>query len=123
MWAEYFPDAEIHGIDNNIACIFQEERIHTYLCDASNAEELRREVESLGGNFDLILDDASHIPKDQILAASLLFEYLRPRGLLIIEDVNDPVQVSQGIAHPHVILELESTSIADDRLIVIERRE
>lgn len=71
MWREYFPDAEIHGLD-----LFEEfpvpEIEHVTFwkgnqCDWRLLEKLRLE------NFDLIIDDGSHNSRDQLITFFGLF--------------------------------------------------
>ena len=38
-------------------------------------------------NFDIILDDGSHIVEHMILSFNTLFKYVKPGGFYIIEDI------------------------------------
>lgn len=71
MWREYFPDAEIHGLD-----LFQEHPVppieHVTFwtgnqLDYKILEKLRNE------NFDLIIEDGSHNSRDQMITFFGLF--------------------------------------------------
>lgn len=82
MWAEFFPDAEIHGLD-----LFAEHSFHSVIefvdracrkgqqmhlwegnqCDWMRLEELRKY------DFDLIIDDGSHNARDQMITFFGLF--------------------------------------------------
>jgi predicted O-methyltransferase YrrM len=119
MWREYFVDAEIFGIDNDPSHIFQDDRIRTALCDASNSEKLASVSVEFGGNFDLIIDDGSHYPEHQISAMSTLLPFLSPIGIYVIEDVLHIEQVSNHIKFPHAIHCFGGcTDPSDDNLIV-----
>lgn len=90
MWAEFFPNAQIHGVDINPATHLDGARIKTYQVDQSSDESL----EAFKGKvsevlFDVIIDDGSHIADHQQLTVSVLWERLRPGGLYFIEDLND----------------------------------
>ena len=39
-------------------------------------------------NFDLIVDDGSHLVKDMALSLNVLSRYLAPNAIYIIEDIN-----------------------------------
>jgi hypothetical protein len=85
MWAEYFPDAEIHGLDlfeeyemknvqsnilNNTG--YNDSDDHVFLhkgnqCDWRLLEELRKY------DFDVIVDDGSHNSRDQLMTFFGLF--------------------------------------------------
>lgn len=118
MWRDYFPEAEIFGIDIDPTCLFQENRIHTYQCDAGNEEHLDNIAVQLGGNFDIIIDDGSHYPEHQMLSAKIMPKYLSKNGIFIIEDVLHVSQVSKGITQPHNI-ETFGEYPPDDILIII----
>lgn len=93
MWKEYFPDAEIHGLD-----LFEEYPIPDIegvtfhkgnQCDHMLLERLRQE------EFDVIIDDGSHNARDQMVTFFSLFN----GGHYYIEDLhcNDEEFYSQGL--------------------------
>lgn len=87
MWKEYFPHADIHGIDINPECqAHAEARITVHTLSQGDAEGLAELARSVGG-FDLIIDDASHINQLTIAAFDALFPHLRPGGYYIMEDL------------------------------------
>ena len=118
MWRDYFPAAEIFGLEINPEVLFQEERICTVPCDATRQAQTHRAAAMLGGDFDLIIDDASHEPFDQLKVFENLYEFLAPTGLYVIEDVAHPGLVSLAIHNPHLTLRT-STEPHDDCLILI----
>jgi predicted O-methyltransferase YrrM len=85
-WKEYFPNAKIIGLDINLeALIHPEDRIISYLCDATDPEQLNK---ILGGDqFDIIIDDGSHWESHQIASWQLLYNRVREGGLYIVEDI------------------------------------
>jgi hypothetical protein len=88
MWRDYFPSAEIYGLDNDPSVMFNEDRIHTAVCDQSSEDSLRRTAVMLGGKFDFILDDGSHQIAHQALTANTLIpKLLSPTGVYVIEDI------------------------------------
>lgn len=87
-WRDYFPNAEIFGIDYDPRFIFNDQqRIRTARCDAYNSAQLHEVIDAFGGNFDLIVDDAVHDPLPQINLLCDLFPYLLRDGVYAIEDV------------------------------------
>lgn len=89
MWKDYFPNAIIHGIDINPKCFaYKDERIEITIGDINDPVMITSFIEKYGRDFDLIIDDASHINKEQIGAFTLLFQYLKNKGIYIIEDTN-----------------------------------
>lgn len=87
MWKEYFPNAEIHGLDINEECQkFNDDRVKVHIGDQSNQKYL----DSLGkqnGFFDVIIDDGSHIHDHIIKSFTSLYPYLNNKGYYVIEDV------------------------------------
>jgi hypothetical protein len=87
MWSEYFPKATIFGFDLNDFSSVQIERCKIIRGDMGSHEDLDRLVEESGGQFDIIIEDASHASHHQQIALARLFPALRPGGLYIIEDL------------------------------------
>jgi hypothetical protein len=86
MWAEYFPNAIIHGVDILPKCkAYEECRIKVYIGSQDDEKFIK---ESFGDKkFDLIIDDASHLSHQQIATFHLLFDNVKPGGYYVIEDV------------------------------------
>lgn len=88
MWAEFFPNAKIIGVDCNPNCLFQEDRITCVQADQNNPEQLRNAVDWVGGGpFDLIIDDGSHETEHQITSIQTLLPYLTDDGIYVVEDL------------------------------------
>ncbi len=88
MWFDYFPKAQIFGIDVNECPELENDRIRTFVAHQGRAEDLKNFVQQAGNTqFDLIFDDGSHRPDDQQVSLSYLFRSLKPGGLYFIEDL------------------------------------
>lgn len=87
-WRDYFPLADVYGLDNDSRFIFNDhDRIHTALCDAYNSEQLAKVIAGWRcANFDFICDDAVHDPLPQINLALMLLPVLKPGGVYAIEE-------------------------------------
>jgi hypothetical protein len=99
MWKDYFPKAMIYGVDILDEAMVNEFRIQSYKCDQSKREELIELAKKLGGNFDLIIDDGSHNPKDQMLTALVLIPLLKPGGYYVIEDARAAEDLADFLAN------------------------
>ncbi len=89
MWRDYFPNAEIFGIDlKDYSDKAGKEGIKTMMADQANREDLQRFIDTYGGDFDVILDDGGHAMDHQQVSLGFLFQYLKPGGYFIIEDVH-----------------------------------
>ncbi len=86
MWLEYFPKAQIIGMDVSDFSWFEHPRFTFRRCDMDSVEELRSARAALPA-CDVILDDASHASHHQQNAFLELFPKLKRGGLYIIEDL------------------------------------
>lgn len=91
MWKEYFPNAQIIGLDSNADClVHDEDRIRCIGADQNNPESLCCAIGQLPANapkFDLIVDDGSHVREHQITSLRTLLPFLARGGYYIIEDL------------------------------------
>jgi SAM-dependent methyltransferase len=88
MWRDYFSLGQIFGIDRSPPPLPATSRIHLFEGDSTNEETYRRVEESTGcGEFDIIIDDASHIGLYTKQAFDHLYlNRLKPGGLYVLED-------------------------------------
>jgi hypothetical protein len=94
MWADFFTNATVYGIDvatDRIECDLSNPNIKCILADAYNVEFVR----SLGyGTFDMVLDDGPHTKESMIFFAREYSKLLKYGGVLIIEDIQSTEWVS-----------------------------
>jgi hypothetical protein len=90
VWSDYFPQAEIIGLDIDRSVLFSEDRISTYYCDQTDAQsigEFRKAAQLSASSVDIIVDDGLH----NFDAGKCLFEntvgLLKGHGTYVIEDV------------------------------------
>lgn len=102
MWNEYFPTGQIYGIDtfegnqgngshfNNSRSFLTEAskypRIYAEVCDQSSREDLEQYAATITEPFDFIIDDGSHLMKDQQQTLAVLWKLVKPGGIYFIED-------------------------------------
>jgi trans-aconitate methyltransferase len=104
MMQTYFPHAQIHAIDVNPASIRNYgDRVHTYLCSQTDLAT----VTTLFGDmeFDIIIDDGSHVTSHQQMSLGFLFPRLKPGGLYICEDIHTSF-VQSRVDTPRTTLDL-----------------
>ena len=99
MWKDFLPDAEVYGID--IARTTNKEvlscsSIHTFTFDAYNVEQIQAHMPDL--KFVVIVDDGSHLPKDQIKSFNIWHKRLNKNGIMIIEDI-ESIQKAKNIIY------------------------
>ncbi len=121
MWRDYFPTAEVFGCDLDPNTFFEESRIHCFHCDQSDAKSLQLVGPATGGNFDLIIDDGSHIPLHQVMSFQILYPLLNKGGVYIIEDVVSDSPAAKRITQPHTIEQRAFCPGWDNNLIIIPK--
>jgi len=90
MWYDYFPNAHIFGYDIRVRRMvkrFDNPRFTTFKGDQSNRGDLSKLISMSGGDFDIIIDDGSHISAHIEISLGFLFPYLKGGGRYIIEDL------------------------------------
>jgi hypothetical protein len=87
-WKEIYPEAKIHATDIRSELLFKEKNIETYYVDQFDRSELLKLKEKFKDiNFEVIVDDGSHIFEANILSFEILYEKLADNGFYFIEDV------------------------------------
>ena len=98
LWEKFFPNAEIYGIDINITgTLFNnknayelckdKKRIHLYEFDGTNEAKIQRFIKEVKGDFDIIIDDGSHLGDHQIKSLIYFLPYLKKDGIYVVEDI------------------------------------
>jgi predicted O-methyltransferase YrrM len=85
--SEFFPDAAIVGVDVTLDRVRfgRDNPMVTFVQGDGTDPAL---AESLGTQFDIIIEDASHAADDQVAAVLAFGPYLAPGGLFVIEDIS-----------------------------------
>ena len=89
-WRDFFPNAQIYGIDITKYSLINsnKDRITCLYGDATDISWVEKTIKPLG-EFDLIVDDGSHISKDMITCLDFYFpNLLASGGIYILEDLN-----------------------------------
>jgi hypothetical protein len=84
MWKEYFPNANIVGIDIEDKKFLEQDRIKVYQGNQIDSAFLNEVCSK--HNFDIIIDDCSHINLYTIRTFEILFPKLNQGGIYCIED-------------------------------------
>ena len=87
MWEEYFPNARIDAFDIMDLKKFQKDRVNIHIGDQGNRNELNSIIKNINVTPNIIIDDGSHFADDQQISLGVLFDFLAPGGIYVIEDV------------------------------------
>lgn len=91
VWAEYFHNAKhIVGCDINPNCgslKYDDERVSVVIGDANETETINK-IKAISEQFDIIIDDGSHLNPDVIKTFALYYPLLNYNGLYIVEDLH-----------------------------------
>jgi len=93
MWKDYFINAELYGFEYNTDLInsfkqkFDNNRIRLFNIDVTNKDSIVKEFSELNLLYDIIIEDTTHQFEDQIRVIENTYQYLKPGGVIIIEDI------------------------------------
>ena len=100
-FAERFPEATVAGLDvtfDNLSIEAKSHpRIRTFQGDAYQDHTVTQFRQEFTEDFDLIIEDAVHVPEFQERAFSLYSKLLSPHGIYVIEDVSDLDDMSKRL--------------------------
>ena len=124
MWDEYFGgDARIYGADIKVVfdtSDFKSPRITVLEADATQQDLLSKIGDA---TFDVIIDDGSHVPADQIATFNLLRDRMNSGGVYIVEDILDVGGVHSSLKSIHEncdLIDLRNIKNRfDDALVVL----
>ena len=87
----YFRNANIYSADINPDMFkYFSQRINFFFTDSSKRSSIEKNILNRKVNFDIIIEDASHMLKDQIISLFMLFKILNPGGYFIVEELDFP---------------------------------
>ena len=87
----YFQKANIFSADIFPDLFsYSSERIKNFYTDSSKETSIEKHIIKLNQSFDIIIEDASHSFKDQIISLFMLFHKLNPGGIFIVEELDFP---------------------------------
>lgn len=93
MWSDYFPKSKIYGFDFDVHLIdsfknkYNNERLEVGYLNVQNSLSIIEAFCSTGKQFDLIIEDTTHEFEDQLRVIENVHQFLKPGGMLIIEDI------------------------------------
>jgi predicted O-methyltransferase YrrM len=101
MWKDYFKHASIYGFEFNDKLIDKfkkncdNDRITLAKIDVKHTDSIIHAFSTLNVMYDIIIEDTTHKFEDQIRIIENVYPYLKPGGMLIIEDIFKSTDVSE----------------------------
>ncbi len=97
--SQYFVNGNIYGLDitPEVCNMDLGVNIKTFCFDVKDQEKIQKSFNNI--EFDVILDDGSHINTDVIAAFKLLFPKVKPNGIYVIEDLHTSYWSNYGGGH------------------------
>jgi cephalosporin hydroxylase len=86
MWRDFFPNAQIFGLDIDPRRVHKEKRIEVFTGSQDDPKALRKLINA-AKHFDIIIDDASHVNRMTLASFNGLFGHVTPGGWYVIEDL------------------------------------
>ncbi|MEL7463564.1 MAG: hypothetical protein AAFN79_05830 [Pseudomonadota bacterium] len=102
MLLDYFPKAEVIGVDVSDFSWIDSDRFTFVKCDMENREEIAA-VAADAPALDIVIDDASHASRHQQMAFLELFPKLKSGGFYIIESLNWQPPIYEDADDPKTI--------------------
>jgi predicted O-methyltransferase YrrM len=92
MWSQYFKSGELYFFDRDDnflqhAAGFGYKNAKFGNMDVRSADSIRAALTATGSLLDVILDDSSHDVWDQKIIIEAALPFLKPGGILLVEDV------------------------------------
>lgn len=121
-WHDYFQNAEILGIDNDLNSLVREGRIRCFLCDTTERDKFILLSKTLPA-LDIIIDDGGHVPVEQFFAIAALWPRLKKGGIYIVEDIVKREYLDLFACFQNAeLLDLRiSGGVADDMMAVLRK--
>ena len=87
----YLRNAEIYSADIFPDLFkYKSDRIKNFFVDSSSEKSIQKSILSLNCQFEIIIEDASHSFKDQIISLFMLFPIIKSGGIFITEELDFP---------------------------------
>lgn len=117
MWADYFPQATVIGVDNDANKGARAQEHNRRIIGWHGDQGSRNFLENLAresGPFDIVLDDAGHSKEHQVLSFEVLGRHIASGGFYVIEDmINVEVADMVGSLAFQVTRENDRTEMAN----------
>lgn len=92
MWANYFRNASVYGMDITDNSRLDGGRIKTIVGDQGMRDNMERAAVIVGDDINILIEDGSHLMEHQQSTLGQLFPSIAPGGYYVIEDVHTSLE-------------------------------
>lgn len=91
-WRDFFPNGKLYGfewLDNRLDKAIRDSipNCSYFKMDVTNPLSIEEGLLYSGSDFDILIDDSTHVFEDQIKFINVAYKHLKPGGFLIVEDI------------------------------------
>ncbi len=87
----YFKNSSIYSADINPDMYkYKGSRLKNFFIDSSSRNSIKNNILNKNLEFNIIIEDASHMLKDQIISLFMLFPKVKKGGIFVIEEIDFP---------------------------------
>ena len=126
----YFKNANITSVDIFPDLIrYESKRIKNFFLDNSQENQIERKILSKNLSFDIIIEDAGHYYKDQIISLFILFRSLKKKGIFVIEELDFPdtrIDMNPGKKKPtlrDILISVKNNKDFESELVSKDQKE
>lgn len=123
MWRDFFPNAQIFGIDIYPEAKVDSVRIKTFICDQTKKNDLIELIKATGGDIDLIVDDGCHDKQSQAETCLTLMQLVSKKTIYIIEDARYAEEIVERLSKYNCYIPQLGGKFRDSRLIVVTSKD
>lgn len=98
MWRDFFPNAQVYGVDIEPKAMFSADRIKTFICDEHSKQDIENMIRITGSDIDIFIDDGSHYAHEQVFLCETVFPLLNKGVFYSIEDVRFPERLVKRLS-------------------------
>jgi len=87
----YFKNSLIYSADINPDMYkYKGSRLKSFFVDSSSRGSINKNILEKNTEFDIVIEDASHMLKDQIISLFMIFPKIKKGGIFIVEEIDFP---------------------------------
>ncbi len=123
-FAKYFPNIDIFCFDINISnFIYRSKNIHVFGIDINNEKKINKILKSIFlqfnfDGFDLVIDDGSHNLSDILHGLKFFFQYVKNKGIYIIEDFKHPNYYTYNKNINHIFIDELLNNLQNKKIFI-----